>query len=167
MVLSLLITFLFVAQCAREQIPEQTVSVPAPVSPVVNADRTVTFSLLAPYADSVSVYISRYSEPIPMSLEENGIWTVTVGPLEPEIWDYSFVVDGVSMIDPGNVWLDERVRPRESMLEVRGAEPGFYSVQNVPHGVLSVHTFQSPVLGVPRTFRVYTPPAYDLSLIHI
>ncbi|MFC1538978.1 esterase [Candidatus Latescibacterota bacterium] len=161
MLISLLVTFLLITQCAREQAPEQTASVPAPASPVVNADRTVSFSLLAPSADSVRVNIVGYSGVIPMSRNENGIWSATVGPLEPEIWEYSFVVDGVSMIDPGNSWVDERRLPASSMLEVSGSEPGFYSIQEVPHGVVSVHTFKSSSLGEMRSFQVYTPPGYD------
>ncbi|MFC1552453.1 alpha/beta hydrolase-fold protein [Candidatus Latescibacterota bacterium] len=161
---SLLVISLLLALLAFESAREQTVSAqtaPAPVSPMVNADRTVTFSLLAPSAESVSVNISGNPEQTPMSRSENGIWSATVGPLDPEIWEYSFVVDGVSMIDPGNSWIDERLRPKSSVVEVRDTESAFYEIQDVPHGVVSVHTFKSPSLGEMRTFQVYTPPGYD------
>ncbi|MFC1538977.1 alpha/beta hydrolase [Candidatus Latescibacterota bacterium] len=163
LVLSLLLALISLAQCAREQAPEENspARIAAPASPVVNADRTVTFSLLAPSADSVKVIITGYSAAIMMSRDENGIWSGTAGPLEPEIWEYSFVVDDVSMIDPGNAWVDERLRPQKSVFEMRGGEPAFYEIQDVPHGVVSVHTFKSPSLGEMRTFQVYTPPGYD------
>ncbi|MFC1552452.1 alpha/beta hydrolase-fold protein [Candidatus Latescibacterota bacterium] len=163
LVISLLLALFVFAQCATEQAPEQTAParVSAPVSPVVNADRTITFNLLAPTADSVSVNITAYPETIPMTCDENGIWSGTAGPLEPEIWEYSFVVNGVSMIDPGNAWIDERRLPAKSMMEVPGSDPAFYGVGDVPHGIVSVHTFKSPSIGDMRMFQVYTPPGYD------
>ena len=35
-----------------------------------------------------------------MTKDEKGIWSVTVGPFEPDMYTYKFNVDGVSMIDP-------------------------------------------------------------------
>jgi len=130
-------------------------------APTINADRTVTFSLRVPYAESVSVVVTGLQEPVAMSRNENGVWSATVGPLDPNIWEYSFVVDGVSMIDPRNAWLGERINPSKSVFEVPGREPGYYSAQDVPHGVVSMHTFKSPSLGEMRTFHVYTPPGYN------
>jgi enterochelin esterase-like enzyme len=158
--ISLLLALLSIVPCTREQAPAaQPAS--APVSPVINADGSVTFSLLAPTAKSVNVNITGIPELAAMSRSENGTWSATVGPLDPEIWEYLFVVDGVSMIDPVNSWLDERLRPKSSMFEVRGSEPGFYGIQDVPHGVVTMHTFKSPSIEDMRAFYVYTPPGYD------
>ena len=150
-------------QCggSEEPVPPASRQVQAPVSPVVHDDRTVTFSLLAPAANSVGVTVSGLTGPVAMVRSGNGIWSATVGPLKPEIWEYSFVVDGVSMIDPGNAWLDQRLRPASSMMEVPGDSPMFYEIRDVPHGVVSVHTFASGELGEMRSFQVYTPPRYD------
>ncbi|MEZ4898063.1 MAG: hypothetical protein R2806_14575 [Saprospiraceae bacterium] len=43
---------------------------------------------------------------------DTGLWTVTVGPLEPELYGYSFLVDGVNTLDPSNksIWRDGTFR---------------------------------------------------------
>ena len=37
-----------------------------------------------------------------MTKDAAGVWSVTTEPLSPEIWSYTFSVDGVTMLDPGN-----------------------------------------------------------------
>ena len=163
LVTAVAISFPIMVQCSRNESgetaqPSATQRVQAPVSPQVHPDRTVTFSILAPSADSVRVNVSGLPAPAVMTRDTLGIWSATVGPLEPEIWEYSFVVDGVSMIDPGNAWLDERLRPASSMVAVSGGVPMPYDIRDEPHGVVAVHTFKSPALGELRTFHVYTRP---------
>src|SRR5918994_6111900 len=77
---------------------------PAPrvISPEVSADRHVTFRLLAPTASEVSVSGEFMQGSKSLEKAENGVWSVTVGPIEPEIYHYNFVIDGVRTIDPSN-----------------------------------------------------------------
>jgi enterochelin esterase family protein len=58
-----------------------------------------------------------------MTRDEGGTWTVTVGPLEPEIYGYSFSVDGFQTLDPGNRAVKPMRSPRTSILEVPGDPP--------------------------------------------
>jgi enterochelin esterase family protein len=81
--------------------------------------------------------------------------------LQPEIYQYQFEADGIATIDPANPWIAAGLRPSRSMVEVPATPPAFWEAQDVPHGVVSMHTFQSMALGKARTFRVYTPPTYD------
>src|SRR5688572_414177 len=77
---------------------------PFVVSPEVNADKTVTFRYLAPLAKSVKLNASQFvKSPVDMARDSIGIWTVTVGPVRPDIYPYSFSVDGVTVMDPSNV----------------------------------------------------------------
>src|SRR5512133_2263108 len=73
------------------------------VSPQVNADKTVTFRYLAPLAKEVKVSAQFEKSPAIMTMDSIGIWSVTLGPVKPDIYPYNFIVDGVSVMDPANV----------------------------------------------------------------
>src|SRR5690606_10745021 len=72
-------------------------------SPVVHGDRTVTFSYLGPEAKSVVLEGQFLKEPMPMVKNEEGLWTVTTAPVAPDIYPYSFKVDGIRIADPKNM----------------------------------------------------------------
>ncbi len=136
---------------------------PAVISPEVHPDKTITFRLNAPQAKNVAVNIGFAERPQPMSRDSNGVWGVTLGPVQPDIYDYVFIVDGLEIIDPANQWLKVGNRTARNLVEV-GTEPAaFFQRQDVPHGTLHVHTYQSKSLGVTRSFYVYTPPDYETS----
>jgi len=142
---------------------EEPVTVQPPPSPQVHTDGWVTFNILAPRAREVLLTVINIPDTLAMTREEGGVWSITIGPLEPEIWEYSFIVDGVTAIDTQNAWVKDEPQPMMSMVEIPGETPAFYDIVDVPHGVVTIHTFLSPVLGIPRTFRVYIPPGYDES----
>ena len=71
-------------------------------TPEVHPDRTVTFRFYAPDAKEVMIH-SQFTEGLqPMELGTLGIWKTRLGPADPEIYVYGFVVDGVEMADPWN-----------------------------------------------------------------
>ena len=76
-------------------------SQPRLVSPEVRPDRTITFRLRAPQASQVILQFSG-AKPAPMVKDAAGLWTATAGPLEPEIYEYNFILDGVRILDPAN-----------------------------------------------------------------
>jgi enterochelin esterase family protein len=136
-------------------------------SPEVNPDRTVTLRFRAPQATDVHVVgeIMRGAGPTPMTKDENGVWTATVGPLPPEIWIYNFRVHGVDVTDPSN----PAVKPTPpgfamaSFVEVPADAPQFYDARPVPHGDVRMTPYESKAMGVTRWVWVYTPPGYDKS----
>jgi enterochelin esterase family protein len=136
---------------------------PAYVSPQVNADRTVTLRLFAPDAKQVVAAGELDGRPHPMTKGGDGVWSVTIGPLAPDIYTYAFTVDGVSALDPRNA--DTKYGygafGPTSVVEVPDDGPQFYDVQAVPHGDVRIRPYVSPVLGVSRTVWVYTPPGYE------
>jgi enterochelin esterase family protein len=96
-----------------------------------------------------------------MARDDQGVWSVTVGPLAPEVYSYSFTVDGFRSLDPGNPSVKPSRSPTTSILEVPGQPPLLHEFQNVPHGTLRLHAYQSRSLGKRRGLAVYTPPDYD------
>jgi enterochelin esterase family protein len=95
--------------------------------------------------------------------DDAGVWTTTIGPLEPEIYNYNLTVDGVKTIDPANpnVKTGSTASTLASILEVPGSTASFYDVQAVPHGDLRTHWYASKSTGTTRRVVVYTPPSYD------
>jgi enterochelin esterase family protein len=139
-----------------------------PVSPEVQADRHVTFRLLAPKATEVLLAGGNLEEalegPQPLQKDAQGVWSITVGPLEPGLYDYGFAVDGgIRTTDPANRYALERTWGHTNVVEVPGEQPLFYSLRSVPRGTLHIHTYDSKSLGVTRRMYVYTPPGYEQS----
>jgi enterochelin esterase family protein len=100
-----------------------------------------------------------------MTKDADGLWTITVGPLEPEIWSYNFRVHGVDVTDPSN----PAVKPTppgaamSSFVQVPGDAPAFYDSRPVPHGEVRMLLYESKAMGVTRWLWIYTPPGYDQS----
>ncbi|MFN0104965.1 MAG: esterase [Bryobacteraceae bacterium] len=135
------------------------------VSPEVHPDRRTTFRLRAPKAAQVRLWgewITKHNTTEELKRDDKGIWSVTIGPLEPAIYSYLFLVDDVAVLDPGNPTCHTgREGPWGSLLEVRGDKPQDYETRSVPHGVLHTHAYSSSQgLGTRRAI-VYTPPDYD------
>ena len=141
--------------------------VTALVSPEVHEDGRVTLRFAAPDATTVQVAgeITRGAGPVAMTRGSDGIWSATLGPLEPEIWSYSFRVQGVDIADPSN----PAVKPTPpgqamgSFVEVPGPAPSFYDSRPVPHGEVRMLPYESKAMGVTRWLWVYTPPGYEQS----
>jgi len=133
------------------------------VSPEVEVDGKVTFRLSAPEAGSVIVTGELDGNQHLMTKDENGIWSVTVGPLPPDIYTYNFRIDGITALDPRNANTKYGYGnfTSASIVQVPGDGPQFYDVKPVPHGVIRIHPYESKTLGVNRTAWIYTPPDYE------
>ena len=132
---------------------------PPIVSPEVKGT-SITFRLSAPKAQKVTLKFEGIKDSTPMTKNDDGVWSITLDPVAPEIYYYQFNVDGFTTLDPANGWVKEGLNPRESLVEMRGDELCPWNAQDVPHGGVTMHTFRSKALGTWRTFRVYTPPDY-------
>ncbi len=146
---------------------------PQPPSYEVQPDRTVVFKIRAPQANSVRLNgdflqappAAPGAPPAPsgkeMTKSEDGVWSVTVGPLHPAVYNYTLSVDGVGNIDPHNPMVKRGDRSSETMFEVPGDKQAAYDVQDVPHGSVHINWYRSASLNVPRSIYVYTPPGYE------
>ncbi len=129
-------------------------------SPVVHPDRTVTFSFKAPGAKRVELSSQFLKEPRSLTRDTSGLWSVTVGPIEPNLYPYNFIVDSVAVADPNNVNFFPNERFKSSLVDVPGQIPALYAVQDVLHGEITHCYYRSKSMNALRPLLVYTPPGY-------
>jgi enterochelin esterase family protein len=130
-------------------------------SPDVHPDNSITFRIFSPNAKEVTLNGEFLSAPVHLEKDTTGVWTVTVPPVTPDIYPYSFMVDHVLTADPNNTYIFANERFKRSIVDVPGATPLIHSLQNVPHGKISYRYYNSTTLGTTRTMLVYTPPGYQ------
>jgi enterochelin esterase-like enzyme len=129
------------------------------VSPEIGADRRVTFRLRAPNANDVVVAVSG-QQALPMQKDAQGVWTATTVALTPDIYTYSFRVDGMTIPDPGSREYQTSFGSFTSMFSVPGPQP-WLPAPGVPRGAITRHAFRSTIASDDREFFVYTPPGYE------
>ena len=134
----------------------------SPASPDVQTDGRVTFRLKAPEATNVQVQCESLKA-APMQKDDQGVWSFTTDPLEPDYYGYSFVVDGLRTIDLSNPLMKYNLLNTESEAHVPGPASLPWEVNDVPHGVLHRHFYKSAAAGDERAYFVYTPPGYKAS----
>lgn len=139
-------------------------SQPAPpkplISPEVHSDNTVTFRFRDPNAKEV--LLGREGAPrVPMQRDEDGIWTITTSALEPDLYGYSFIADGVALLDPSNPNIKPNLMSIQNVVHVPGPSSTPWEISDVPHGEIRHHFYKSGIIGDNRDYYVYTPPAYD------
>ena len=135
---------------------------PAVVSPEVMADRRVAFRIYAPQANAVRLGagdIQGLGQATQLTKGENGVWEITIGPIDPGAYRYNFNVDGVTTIDPRNPATSESNTNVWSLFVVPGLD--FMDTKRVPHGAVAAVTYYSTALSTFRRMQVYTPPGYE------
>jgi enterochelin esterase family protein len=130
------------------------------VSPEVHSDGSVTFRFRAPNAVDVKLALEG-TEPAPMQKDNQGIWTATTSPLAPDFYGYSFVADGVRLIDPENPLLTPNLLATGNAVHVPGPLSLPWELNDVPHGEIHHHFYKSKVAEDDRDYYVYTPGGYD------
>ena len=130
-------------------------------SPEICEDRSVTFRLRAPQAGEVVLRGQWRKQAQPLVRAANGVWTLTTEPIEAGVWEYSFAVDGLNLIDPANPALKPQREPGKNILHIAATPPNPWDFQDVPHGAVHQHSYLSKPLGRARELRVYTPPGYE------
>jgi enterochelin esterase-like enzyme len=141
-------------------LPAQAQPPPPVQSPEVLADRRVTFRLRAPNAKEVFLAREGASR-LPMVKDDQGVWSLTTEALEPDLYGYAFVADGVSLIDPNNAAMKPNLLSPQSVVHIPGPSSLPWEVNSVPHGTIHHHFYKSVAAGDERDYYVYTPPGYD------
>ena len=134
---------------------------PAISSPDVHADHSVTFRYFSRTAQKVMLKGEFLTTPVAMTKDTSGIWSVTVPPVKPDIYPYSFNVDSVELADPNNTYIFANERFKRSIVDIPGDEPLIHSLQNVPHGKINYNYYTSATLSSTRQLLVYTPPGFN------
>jgi enterochelin esterase family protein len=136
---------------------------PVVVSPEVTSDRHIVFRIMAPQANSVALSASDLAgvenASATFSKNDKGIWEATIGPIDPGAYRYTFMMDGVRVMDPNNPAVSESNANSWSLVYVPGAD--FMDTQRVPHGAVASVTYYSTALGKFRRMHIYTPPGYE------
>lgn len=136
-------------------------------SPQINEDNSVTFRIKAPKAVKVEVTGDCFKSDkggwgrAELAEGEDGVWSLTTWPLDSELYSYAFIVDGLQMLDPSNVFLMRDVRSLMNIFIVPGERGDLYNVSKTSHGTVSKVWYDSPGLGMQRRMTVYTPAGYE------
>ena len=164
----LLISLALAMLCIGASAQERLFNSASVQSPVVNADGTVTFNLFAPKAVKVEVtgdFLPEQSNVAALTEGPNGVWSYTTGKLAPEMYSYTFNIDGMTGVkDPANVYVNRDIISFTNIFIVsdeKGDKGDLYRVNEVPHGNLSKVWYNSPTLKMQRRMTVYTPAGYD------
>ena len=131
----------------------------------VHPDGSITFRYRSASAKEVTVGVDFFAKPFMMTLGDDGVWSATTPALQPEIYGYSFTVDGITQMDPLNnnsgfnyAYLGNRVL-------VPGSPAMPWELTPIAHGRTDHHIFTSHVAkNLPdnqSAYTVYTPPGYD------
>ncbi|MEQ8689086.1 MAG: alpha/beta hydrolase-fold protein [Imperialibacter sp.] len=133
------------------------------VSPEIHADNRITFRVYAPNANEITLsgdWIGQ-GKTEPLVKGDTGLWTVTVGPLEAELYGYSYTVDGVYTLDASNALVKRDGVRNISFFMIKGKGSDLYEPKHGAKGMLSKVWYESPTLGLTRRMYVYTPPGYE------
>lgn len=145
------------------------------ISPEIHPDKSVTFRINAPGADTVQIVgdftpkkmtktpFGEAEMPEKVLLEKgaDGVWTYTTGPLASDLHTYNVIVDGFTSTDPSNVYVIRDVSSVFSIFIVPGEKGDLYAVQDVPHGTVARRWYDSPGNNMKRRMTIYTPPGYE------
>jgi enterochelin esterase-like enzyme len=131
-------------------------------SPELLPDGRVTFRLYAPKASEVLV-VGNFpgGRGLPMSKDTSGLWSVTTSPLQPELWAYTFSVDGVRTLDANNYNVARDGVGFMNTVLVLGDQSAVFQPKRVPHGTMTAMWVPSTGIHTPRRMFVYTPPGYE------
>jgi len=131
-------------------------------SPVVNADKSITFRLKAPKAKKVLLLFDEWEVvPRPMKKDKAGIWSITIASIEPRLYQYTFLVDGLKVIDLVNPVVKAGTEVYGSVVEVDGDTPRFDEEKHVAHGEIHILNYISTPLKKRRQVYVYIPAEYS------
>lgn len=127
------------------------------------SDNRVQLSLYAPKSAEVlaSGDFPNGFPNVKLTKAESGVWSVALGPLEPGLYTYSFVVDGVSTMDPKSPFIKSGQNNASNLFDVPGPGAEFMALKNVPHGRVETVRYYAASLGTMRRMHIYTPPGYE------
>jgi len=128
-------------------------------------DGKVVFKIKAPKATEVQLRGDWMDsgKGVPMTKDDLGEWSITIEGMEPDLWSYNFIVDGVKTNDPGNAMNKGGARYLDSAVDVKGPAAEFQALKDVPHGTVTAHWYMSKATGTVRRVHIYTPPGYGVS----
>lgn len=159
--ISILFLFCYMGSEAQERANFRRAPI---VSPEIG-EKTVIFRMSAPQAKLVRLYGSWMRSPdssVNMTKDSLGVWSVSINRPAAELYNYSFIVDGFTVNDANNIFLQRDGTRYLSVLLVPGDLTANYFEAN-QHGNLRKVWYDSPTIGKNRRMYVYTPYGYETS----
>lgn len=152
--------FLFVFALVALMMSGQGFFTPSVDSPEIGKDGAVTFKVKAPEADTVKLIIDTRVDTL-MRRTGNGTWSITLRDLEPDLYMYHYVIDGMKVLDNENAHTLRDVKNVMNIfvLDPQGDCP--MAVHDVPHGEVRAVWYDSPALNMKRRMMIYLPPEYE------
>ncbi len=95
-------------------------------------EKDVTFNFKAPEATAVQLESELLSEPLAMQKDAEGIWSVKVSDVANTTFKYCFVVDGMKVADPNNMYLSPDKGFKYSISKAQVKDLG-----DVKHGIVT------------------------------
>ena len=95
-------------------------------------EKDVTFNFKAPEATAVQLESELLSEPLAMQKDAEGIWSVKVSNVANTTFKYCFVVDGMKVADPNNMYLSPDKGFKYSISKAQVKDLG-----DVKHGIVT------------------------------
>ena len=126
-------------------------------------EQGITFRFNAPKARKVQVsasWLGYNPAAAEMTQGQDGVWSVTLPLPAPELYTYNFVVDGVTMLDPVNVFVQRDGARYMNAVLVEGGYADYYKESDKP-GNLEQVWYHSAENDMTRRLYVYTPYGYD------
>jgi enterochelin esterase-like enzyme len=171
----LIISLLILSVSINTQAQQALWGAPQIVSPEINSDKTVTFRIQAPNADSVQItgdFLPPQKIKTPygdfdspgianLKKDDKGIWSFTSQPLGSDLYLYNVIIDGFKTTDPNNVYMIRDVSSVFNIFITGGGKGDLYTVNKVPHGTVTRRWYDSPGNGMARRITIYTPPGYE------
>jgi len=151
---------------AQENIGKKLANI---ISPEVAQDNSVTFKVFAPDAKKVSVtgnwmqQTSMEAPQVEMTKDNDGVWSVKQNKLGSDLYLYNFLIDGVRINDPLNVYQIRDVSNVFNYFITNGEPAEYYKTKVVPHGSMNKQWYPSSLNNAERRLTVYTPPGYESS----
>jgi enterochelin esterase-like enzyme len=141
-----------------EDFKPSVVNQPERKFPQVNSQGRVRASISAPNANTVQLDIGgvKYD----MVKDANGTWTGDSNPQDEGFHYYQLNIDGASVPDPGTLYFYGAGR-LGSGIEIPAKDQDFFSLKNVPHGLVSENIYFSNLTNSFRRCFIYTPPGYN------
>lgn len=149
---------------AQENIGKQ---LPKVLSPEVASNNATTFRLIAPDASKVALtgnWMQQTSASAPqvnMVKDNTGVWSVKQDSLGSDLYLYNFIIDGVRINDPLNVYQIRDVSNVFNYFITNGENAEYYKTKSVPHGSMIKQWYPSAINQAERRLTVYTPPGYE------
>ena len=153
-------SFFLLFICLAVTMTAQGFFAPSVNSPEIAKDGTVTFKVKAPEADTVKLIIDSRLDTL-MKRQGNETWSITLRDLEPDLYMYYYVIDGMKVLDNDNAHALRDVKSvmNTFVLDPKGDCP--MAVHDVPHGEVRAVWYDSPTLGTTRRMMIYLPPGYE------